>query len=113
MQFNPFRYEKLFVLSEPDKFEHAHQIGLALAELLHAVRFGSIKGATGTRHAVSTTRPKRIRAKAVAQVVVLPDLAATGGTVDDCILVEQHFDGCHILLKIACFGNAAGQFETL
>src|SRR6266566_4318163 len=98
MQLNPFRHQELFVLSELDKFEHAHQIGFPLDELLHAVRFGSIKGATGTRHSVSTTGPKRIRTKAVTQIIVLPHLAGTCGTREDSLLVKKDFNRRQILL---------------
>jgi len=98
MQLNPFRHQELFILRELDKFEHANQIGFPFDELLHAVRFGSIKGATGARHSVSTTGPERIRAKAVTQVVVLPDLAATGHPTHDGLLIQKHFNGRQILL---------------
>ena len=74
MQLNAFGHQEPFVLGELDKFEHANQVGFPFDELLSAVRFGSIKGATGARHSVSTTRPERIRAKAMVVACLLQGL---------------------------------------
>lgn len=109
MQFDALRHQSVLIVRQGNKFEHMHEIGLALNKLLFQGILGPVKWAAGTGHAMRALRPEWVGAKSMSEIVVFPRLTARSRTRKHCFLVQEHFNGRQILFQVPCLDHFAGK----
>jgi hypothetical protein len=97
-----------FVVGQWDRREHPGQAAVRLQRLGFGGFFGFVEVAAGAGHPVRTLFEEGVGAPAVAQVVVLPGLAAGGGAGGDGVAVEEDLDGADVAGEVASVGVGPG-----